>query len=136
MTYERQRILTGTMWEERNGYARAIRIGPFVYVSGTIAADESGNIHAPDSPFLQTIFALEKIEKALKGLGASRRDVVRTRIFVTNMRDQDEAGRAHLEFFKDLMPCCTMLEVSGLASPMALVEVEVDALLASELPSV
>lgn len=121
------------MWEERNGYARALRVGPFIFVSGTIAADESGNILAPDSPFLQTIHALEKIEKALIGLGATRHDVVRTRIFITSMRNQDEAGRAHLEFFRDVTPCCTMLEVGGLASPMALVEVEVDALLAAEL---
>ncbi len=133
MTYERQRILTGTMWEERNGYARAVRVGPFVYVSGTIAADESGNIHAPDSPYLQTIYAFEKIERALHKLGATRSDVVRTRIFVTNMRNQDEAGRAHLEFFRDVMPCCTLLEVGALASPMALIEVEADALIASDL---
>lgn len=134
MPAERQRVLTGTMWEERNGYARAVRIGPFVYVSGTIAADEAGNIHAPESTYLQTVYALEKIERALEKVGATRWDVVRTRIYVKNMRNQDDAGRAHLEFFADLMPCCTMLEVSALASPMALVEVEVDAVIASELP--
>lgn len=134
MPPERQRVLTGTAWEERNGYARAVRIGPFVYVSGTIAADEAGNIHAPESTFLQTVYALEKIERALEKLGATKRDVVRTRIFVKHMRNQDDAGRAHLEFFADLMPCCTMLEISALASPMALVEVEVDAVIASELP--
>jgi enamine deaminase RidA (YjgF/YER057c/UK114 family) len=133
MAAKRERILTGTIWEERNGYARAVKVGPHIFVSGTLAADEGGNILHPGAPHLQTLAALEKIEIALKGLGASRSDVVRTRIYVTSIRHDQEVGRAHLEFFGDLMPCCTMVEVSHLASPLAEVEVEVDALVAAEV---
>lgn len=125
---ERQRVLTGTIWEERNGYCRALRAGSMIFVSGTLPTDNDGNIMHPNAPFLQTIAALEKIEGALKELGASRQDVVRTRIFIKGLKHEEEVGRAHLDFFRDVMPCCTMVEVSGLASPMAIVEIEVDAM--------
>jgi enamine deaminase RidA (YjgF/YER057c/UK114 family) len=125
---QRQRVLTGTIWEERNGYCRALRAGSMIFVSGTLPTDDDGNIMHPSAPFLQTIAALEKIEGALRQLGASRENVVRTRIFIKGMKYEEEVGRAHLEFFRDVMPCCTMVEISGLASPMAIVEVEVDAI--------
>jgi len=133
MTAKRERVLTGTVWEERNGYSRATRVGPFVFVSGTLASDEEGNILHRNAPQLQTLAALEKIEGALKQLGASRGDVVRTRIYVTDITHEQEVGRAHLEFFGDLMPCCTMIEIGKLASPMAMVEVEVEAIIADAL---
>jgi len=87
----------------------------------------------PESPYQQTIYALEKLERALAELGASRADVVRTRIYVTDITHEQEVGRAHLEFFGDLMPCCTMIEIGKLASPMAMVEVEVEAIIADAL---
>lgn len=124
----RQRVLTGTIWEERNGYCRALRAGNFIFVSGTLPTDDDGNILHPNAPFLQTIAALDKIEDALIKLDASRANVVRTRIFIKGLKHEEEVGRAHLEFFRDVMPCCTMVEVSGLASPLAIVEIEVDAL--------
>jgi len=127
----RQRVLTGTIWEERNGYARAVRVGDHIFVSGTIAADESGSIVHPDAPFLQTKHILEKVEKALADLGATRREVVRTRIYLVNMNHEREVGKAHQEFFGDLMPCCTMLQVAQLASRLALVEIECEAIIGS-----
>ncbi len=124
---QRKRVMTGTMWEERNGYCRALRAGNTIYVSGTLPTDDDGNIAHPSAPYLQTLAALDKIEKALGQLGASRADVVRTRIYVRHMSHEAEVGKAHLEFFRDVIPTCTMVEVSNLASAMALVEVELEA---------
>ncbi len=123
----RQRVLTGTIWEERIGFSRALRVGDMVFVSGTIAADEHGNILHPGSPHLQALAAFEKAERALKQLGCSRRDVVRTRMYITNIAHADEVGRAHQEFFTDVMPVATMIQVSGFVSPLAVVEIEMDA---------
>lgn len=123
----RQRVLTGTIWEERNGYCRALKAGNMIYVSGTLPTDDDGNVQHPNAPYLQAQAALAKIEGALTKLGASRDDVVRTRIYLRNMKHEEEAGRAHLEFFRDAPPCCTMVEVANLASPMALVEIELEA---------
>jgi enamine deaminase RidA (YjgF/YER057c/UK114 family) len=132
----RQRVLTGTIWEERIGFSRAIRVGDMVFVSGTIAADEHGNILHPGSPHLQTLAAFEKAERAMLKLGASRTDTVRTRIYLTNIALADEAGRAHQEFFRDTMPVATMLQVGAFVSPLALVEIEIDAIVgsASDIP--
>lgn len=124
---ERQKVSTGTKWERENGYSRAMRVGNLVFVAGTLAADEEGNIVDPDSPYKQTLHALEKAERALKELGSSRADVVRTRLFITNMNASREVGRAHAEFFAGVMPCCTLLGVASLASQLASVEVELDA---------
>ncbi len=126
---ERRRVSTGTVWEEQNGYSRAVRAGNLIYVSGTLAADEQGNIVEPDSPYKQTLFALAKAERALIELGSSRTDVVRTRLYVTNMTQGREVGRAHAEFFGDVMPCCTLLGIHQLASPTAVVEVELEAVI-------
>lgn len=126
----RQRVLTGTIWEERVGFSRAIRIGTTVLVSGTIAADEHGNILHAGSAHLQTLAAFEKAERAMKKLGASRADVVRTRMYVTNIAHADEVGSAHQEFFGEVMPVATLVQVVAFVSPLALVEVEVDAVVA------
>ncbi len=124
----RQTVGTGTKWEEENGYSRAVRVGNVIMVSGTLATDAEGNIAHVDSPYRQTIGALDKIERALQKLGATRRHVVRTTLFVTNMDASKEIGRAHAEFFREVMPACTMIGVSELASSLASVEVQVDAI--------
>ena len=129
---QRQRVSTGTRWEEQNGYSRAVRAGNLIFVSGTLAADEGGNIIEPNSPYKQALHALEKAERALIELGASRRDVVRTRLYITNMTHANEVGRAHAEFFGDVKPCCTLLGIHALASPVAAVEIELDAVLETD----
>ncbi|GAB4554987.1 MAG: RidA family protein [Phycisphaerales bacterium] len=124
---ERQRVSTGTKWERDNGYSRAVRAGNLIFVSGTLAAGPDGNIIEPNSAYKQTLYALEKAERALIELGASRRDVVRTRLYVISMNHDREVGRAHAEFFGDVMPCCTLIGVHQLASGLASIEVELDA---------
>jgi enamine deaminase RidA (YjgF/YER057c/UK114 family) len=131
---ERKKVSTGTRWEQENGYSRAVRAGNLVYVAGTLATDDEGNIVHVESPYKQTLHALEKCGRALEELGASRRDVVRTRLYITNMTHDREVGRAHAEFFGDVMPCCTMLGVSALASPTAAVEVEMEAVVGDGRP--
>ena len=123
---DRKKVSTGTKWERENGYSRALRTGNLVFVSGTLAAGEDGNIVEPGSPYKQTLFALEKAERALKELGATREHVVRTRLYVTNMNHDREVGRAHAEFFGSVMPCCTLIGVNALASGIAAVEVELE----------
>lgn len=127
----RRRVSTGTIWEGRVGYSRAIEAraaGCLISVAGTVAADELGNIAHPDSAYQQTAFIIRKIEAALKELDASLADVVRTRIFITSMNHQEEVGRAHAEAFADIRPACTMVGVKELADPSALVEIEADAI--------
>ena len=127
---ERQNISSGAPWEEIVGYSRAVRIGNVVEVAGTTAVDETGKVVGPDSPGEQTRFILRKIEQALHTAGASLRDVVRTRIFVTDITRWEEVGQAHGEFFRSIKPAATMVEVKALISPDMLVEIEVTALLA------
>jgi len=126
---DRTNISTGTVWEQRVGYSRVVRKGPFVFSAGTLAVDEHGEVMHPHSAFAQTLSALEKIEQAMKKVGADRRSVVRTRMYILHLRDQDDVGRAHKEFFGEVMPASTMIEIKGLAAPNALVEIEVDAIL-------
>ncbi len=127
---QRQNISTGTPWEERVGYSRAVRIGPFVYVTGTIGCDSDGTIIGGDDAYAQTVAAIEKVEAALVEAGAALSDVVRTRMYVTDIERWEEFGRAHREFFGEIRPAATMVEVSRLVTPDALMEIEADAYIA------
>jgi enamine deaminase RidA (YjgF/YER057c/UK114 family) len=124
---DRQRVSTGTDWESTVGYSRAVRAGDTVRVSGTIATDDDGEVVAPGDPYEQTRHALGIVVDALADLDASVADVVRTRMYVTDIEDMDAVGRAHGEVFGDARPAATMVEVSGLAAEDAVVEVEVEA---------
>jgi enamine deaminase RidA (YjgF/YER057c/UK114 family) len=124
----RQHISTGTPWEKAVGYSRAVRVGGHIFVSGTVAADEHGQIVGAGDAYAQTRYIIEKIGKALEQAGASLQDVVRTRVFVTDIGSQWEAvARAHGEFFGDIRPASTMVEISRLVSPEMVVEIEAEA---------
>ena len=128
---KRLNISSGTQWEDVVGYSRAVRIGNIVEVAGTTAVDETGQVVGLRDPVEQTGFILAKIEKALKAAGATLEDVVRTRIFVTNIADWEAIGRVHGLYFRDIKPAATMVEVKSLISPELLVEIEVTAILAT-----
>lgn len=125
---ERRRVSTGSPWESVVGYSRAIRVGNVVEVAGTTAMRD-GEIVGKGNAYEQTSYILEIIEGALKQVGASMPDVVRTRIFVTDISKWEEIGKAHGEYFKDIRPVATMVEVKGLIEPDLLVEIEVQAIM-------
>lgn len=127
----RKKIGSGTSWEKTVGYSRAIRVGNIIEVAGTTAMDGEQLIGQGD-PYEQTKFIFEKIEQALKNLGASLQDVVRTRMYVTNIEEWEAIGRAHGAVFKDIQPVATMVEVNRLIHPDLKVEIEVSAILVSE----
>ena len=127
----RTNYASGAIWEDKVGYSRAVKVGHHIEVSGTVAADENGNVVGNGDAYAQTKFILQKIEKVLVQAGASLSNVVRTRMFVTDISRFDEYGRAHGEAFHSIRPCTSMIEVKGLVSPQYLIEIEATAILAS-----
>jgi len=126
---KRTNYASGAKWEEIVGYSRAVRIGNIIEVTGTVAVDENNQLVGGSDAYLQTKFIIEKIEKILQRAGASLSDVVRTRMFVTEISRWEEYGRAHGEFFREIRPCTSMIEVKGLIAPEYLVEIEATAIL-------
>lgn len=124
---ERQLFSTGTPWEAKAGYSRAVRVGALVYVSGTTAADASGQIQHPGDAYAQAVYIYKKIETSLQALNANLTHVVRTRVYVTDMNCIEQVIQAHHEVFEHICPANTLVEVSRLATPEMLVEIEVDA---------
>jgi len=124
---ERRNISTDTPWEPRIGYSRAVRVGSRVLVSGTTATNDRGDVVGIGNPYTQTIQALKNVERALGEAGAKMTDVVRTRIYVTNLDHWEQVGRAHGKFFADIRPASTMLEVRRMVSEDMLVEIEAEA---------
>ena len=122
------RIPSGSKWEDIVGYSRVVKIGNIAEVAGTTAVDESGNVVAPGDAYKQTQFILNKVQTYLKKAGMSMQDVVRTRMYVTNIDDWEAIGRAHGEFFREIKPAASMVEVSRLIDPDLLVEIEVTAI--------
>jgi enamine deaminase RidA (YjgF/YER057c/UK114 family) len=128
----RQNISSGTKWEAIAGYSRAVRLGNIVHVAGTTATDDEGNLVGAGDPYVQTVFIIKKIERALLKAGASLKDVVRTRIYVTDVSQWEPVARAHGEFFEDIRPVNTLIGISALIGEGYMVEMEAEAIISEE----
>jgi enamine deaminase RidA (YjgF/YER057c/UK114 family) len=129
---ERINFASGSKWERIVGYSRAVKTGNTIEVSGTVASDDHNELVGRDNAYVQTKFIIQKIEKTLRLAGAGLHDVVRTRMFVTDISRWEEYGQAHGEFFAEILPCTSMIEVKSLISPEYLIEIEVTAVVADE----
>jgi enamine deaminase RidA (YjgF/YER057c/UK114 family) len=127
----RTNFSSGAIWEDLVGYSRMVRIKNQIEISGTVAADENGNVIGRDDAYQQTIAVLQKIERSLTEAGSSLNDVIRTRMFVTDISRFEEYGRAHGEVFTNIRPCTSMIEVKGLVAPEFLIEIEATAILSN-----
>ena len=126
---KRTNYSSGAKWEDIVGYSRAVKIGNTIEVTGTVAVNDNSELVGSNNAYEQTKFIIQKIEKVLKQAGASLNDVVRTRMFVTDISRWEEYGKAHGEFFKEIKPCTTMVEVSKLIAPEYLIEIEASAII-------
>lgn len=128
---ERQKVPTGTCWEPLVGFSRAVKVGNHVFVAGTVSVDKDGNVVGINDPHRQTAYILKKIEEALMSIGVSMKDIVRTRIYTTNIDYWDEIGRAHGEIFSEIRPASTIVEVQRLITEDMIVEIEAEAIVSS-----
>ena len=121
-------VSSGTVWEKQYGYSRAVRVGRTVFVAGTTAVDENGNVIGPNDPYKQAVFIYQKINRALQSAGSSLKDVVRVRTFITDISRWEEVAKAQGEVFAEIRPAATLVQVTALVRPDLLVEIEVDAI--------